>query len=153
MNQSIEDASRRDFEAAHKKLHGDHFNYRTYACGSYISAHLREHWDIWQASRQSSQSEPVAEVRYSDLAGLSMRTTSYGDSVLKQGDKLFLAAPQQAIPSGYATEYTPDMARTLILEAEGEEIPRMDEVAEILAHILNRQRLSASPTAPIESDK
>jgi hypothetical protein len=71
-DQSIEDASRKDFEAAYRKSYayrGDKENdfqlrRNTLHPDNYYEHDVIHAWEIWQAARQSSQSEPVATADY-----------------------------------------------------------------------------------------
>jgi hypothetical protein len=154
-DQSIEDASRKDFEKFHKDQYGsNHEEFELDEDGDYLGADMFERFEIWQASRQSSQSEPVAisvptapkkiwlcigdtdfdEVeregwKWNDLAEVTWATDRIDQCDIPY-IRADLAAPQQAIP-----EFTA-------------------EDLEMFADNADRYNLlSAAPTAPIESDK
>jgi hypothetical protein len=111
-----------------------------------------------QASRQSSQSEPVAwRYRYHNEGSwqVSLNQTCEADlEWLKETYKelliepLYLAAPQQAIPSGW---------KLVPIEPNGDMLcaGRELDVWNInpMPMKVYKAMLSASPTAPIESDK
>jgi hypothetical protein len=161
-DQSIEDASRSEFEAAHKELYGDTCRYRiNKETGKYIENGEQLDWELWQAARQSSQSEPVAnkqtpyancQFQICDLPG-QCKGAGRCHHPVTVADIRNLAAPQQAIPSGWKlvpvelTETMRDNAAKCRLNGQG--------VDAIYAAILSAvdYELSASPTAPIESDK
>jgi hypothetical protein len=131
-DQSIEDASRREFEEWNKK---------TYPLGSKEISHFR--WQAWQAARQSSQSEPVGE--------LSMDYQGFGSykqmKQMPEGYHKLYAAPQQAIPSGWKLvpiEPTEEMLS---------EIHLIDSFSLEALKARYKAMLEASPTAPIERDK
>jgi hypothetical protein len=149
-DQSIEDASRRDFE---KWLDST----------AWKNDSLTFHNDLyqaWQAARQSSQSEPVGQViraRVIDRVDGSQEKLGMADidwSLVKDGDLLY-AAPQQAIPSGWKLvpiEITYEM-RQAAYEVDEHDIPPSLVTGEQRLKAVWKAILSASPTAPIESDK
>jgi hypothetical protein len=92
-DQSIEDASRSEFEAKFKNYYlGKYPETR-----DYINSETAGAWEGWQAARQSSQSEPVAEVYNVDLTPDSADGTYchwfYAKTVLPIGAKIYLSAP------------------------------------------------------------
>jgi hypothetical protein len=95
MNQSIEDASRKEFK--------DLLDSMGYVSHEFYSKYeMNIAYEIWQASRQSSQSEPVAEVLLDEFNMKYIKWNAHHWShVLSAGSKLYLAAPQQAIPSEF----------------------------------------------------
>jgi hypothetical protein len=110
-------------------------------------------------ARQSSQSEPVLYARESDidhifkLKGHSHHVvatqTHSGDGVY--GVPLFLAAPQQAIPSGWIESIIRDVAELPDRNSPDDFPEAMLVTAAELEEIILRH--TASATAPIESDK
>jgi hypothetical protein len=142
MNQSIEDASRNSIIEDAKAAFGSENAPNEFALECLVRfAKLRE-------ARQSSQSEPVARYE-ADKSSYGFRKLS---DKLKNGDLLYLAAPQQAIPSGYA------LVPLIPTDAMLRPFVECEEKDLILAYrtmlIINgKSELSASPTAPIESDK
>jgi hypothetical protein len=174
MNQSIEDAERKLFEAAYR----EEYSYRGDKENDFYlrrnSLHPEKYyelcavhgWNIWKLARQSSQSEPVGRVVH------RKDTTQYGMlyTHLPEGTNLFLAAPQQAIPSGWIsvddTLPSNPEERVLAMETDGE-VYRLYyrdgkwldiDGYELLAvhawmEFPEMYDLSASPTAPIERDK
>jgi hypothetical protein len=206
-DQSIEDASRREFE---KKFNCDGLVFEEHSVTSemvyspanaqisqsWTLANLRNNqWTAWQAARQSSQSEPVAnkqtpyancQFQICDLPGqckgagrchhpitvADVRNNepvaevlldenqmkyikwnaAHWTHILSAGSKLYLAAPQQAIPSGW--KLVP-IAPTDEMKQQGWEAYR-DSNKPAPYNMLTdayKAMLSASPTAPIESDK
>jgi hypothetical protein len=121
-DQSIEDASRKDFEAAYRKSYayrGDKENdfqlrRNTLHPDNYYEHDVIHAWEIWQAARQSSQSEPVAvkqfaeEVKslcndYSSMSG-NVYITDVKNSIDAMVERFIsqptqISAPQQATPS------------------------------------------------------
>jgi hypothetical protein len=144
----IEDASRREFEAWYKKMYPK--------VDSLV--HKNEMLGCWQASRQSSQSEPVTketavkvgkETGLIDWASEDNEFFTFVDDHEISGKLVkfanhFLAAPQQAIPSGKIQGY--------LLYGDYIDAKRMEEL-NIDWKACGAIPLSASPTAPIESDK
>jgi hypothetical protein len=68
-DQSIEDASRKEFEEHFKKppFEWDMTKISTYQINEpsvYRKIYVQSAWEAWQAARQSSQSEPVATADY-----------------------------------------------------------------------------------------
>jgi hypothetical protein len=124
-----------------------------------------------QAARQSSQSEPVARLYVDSYSNAHVEVYGNAKDIIAD---VFLAAPQQAIPSE-ATEEMKDGARSFLgglelgiksfedmashLELSGAYLPRwflqskghLNKMAK--AHYIYEAMLSASPTAPIERDK
>jgi hypothetical protein len=160
MNQSIEDASRKDFEAWF-------LNDMTPRLTGSTSMVESLTWQAWQAARQSSQSEPVYQTKYSSNdIWWEITEEEYlnrNDALPKR--KLFLAAPQQAIPSGYALvpnevlvsiknlpRFTflspPEGGVRRFADTSGNWIEQYEVIKLIDDYIY-----SASPTAPIERDK
>jgi hypothetical protein len=168
-DQSIEDASRKEFEIWYKR-EGFHVPVEE----AYTA------WEAWQAARQSSQSEPVAlqpierdedmdrtyiplpggwevqtkgrgsSFRIANTKGDCPRylvTDEYLQEALEQMARdIHAAAPQQAIPSGNHLLFD---AINKVIRVHGNGQPKqMDDAVMLLKHAL-----SASPTAPIESDK
>jgi hypothetical protein len=194
MNQSIEDASRSEFEAWYEAnampLESNWF-YRE-KDGGYKLNFVENTWEGWQAARQSSQSEPVGltyvleEVNYyknktgnhrlmgvanslveamaifdkqrgTDEDYIRSAWAKEGKTTIKKVDydgafithKIteFLAAPQQAIPSGYAIV---PIEPTEAMKEKGWEAFR-DSNKPAPYNMLTdayKAMLSASPTAP-----
>jgi hypothetical protein len=113
-NQSIEDASRREFEA--------HFHFidpkkteDAWGKVTYAYSHVEAMWEGWQAARQSSQSEPVSEWLETEISAIDTwyrGSPSYERSaywfkeqvleLIKQHKSVIdnnLSAPQQASQS------------------------------------------------------
>jgi hypothetical protein len=149
-DQSIEDASRKEFEIWYKR-EGFHVPVEE----AYTA------WEAWQAARQSSQSEPVASIvqEIFDLC-IQYERSCYNTGYLHLAEKLLvlagransaikimeqtIAAPQQAIPS----------ERIAKLEKAINYLLANDLLANSHARaVANTALLSASPTAPIERDK
>jgi hypothetical protein len=157
-DQSIEDASRKEFEAYYLRKNGFDLS-KFWVNGAYPETPIANtHWMVWQASRQSSQSEPVAIVDVESNTGARL----LNNVGLTDGDLLY-AAPQQAIPSGWMPiETAPkDGTRILVGHPEHESITAKwnnntweHRAGSYVRHTPTHwQNLPASPTAPIESDK
>jgi hypothetical protein len=127
-DQSIEDASRKEFEGVLQKRVSNftpEILLERRADGKYASLLSQYSWEAWQAARQSSQSEPVAisvptapkkiwlcigdtdfdEVeregwKWNDLAEVTWSTDRIDQCDIPY-IRADLAAPQQAIPSGW----------------------------------------------------
>jgi hypothetical protein len=113
-------------------------------------------WEIWlkawQASRQSSQSEPVAVFRNTDDRYFVEFPNYHGLENIADKSPLFLAAPQQAIPSGW--QLVPKEATTeMMLEAHKLNLVGVSKGTAKVFDKIYKAMLSASPTAPIERDK
>jgi hypothetical protein len=173
-DQSIEDASRREFEvylATHPDFEGE-FLERT-VDGKYIVKIIEAHWETWKAARQSSQSEPVAtlSINIHDEYSLTLNAFEDGEddgenyarliAMLGKGHHKLYTAPQQAIPSGWisVTDNAPERIHGMkilcfgngyIFESEYEDGYWVNIGGEDFTHWMP---LPASPTAPIESDK
>jgi hypothetical protein len=119
-------------------------------------------WELWQASRQSSQSEPVDLEKECLSRGiiefdprgeyLVFKPSSVTD-VLEAIADIYLAAPQQAIPFGWLIRGGNDERYKPIKDMpwsfrEGAEKPEVAWTQQELIPVY-----TASPTAPIESDK
>jgi hypothetical protein len=163
---TIEDASRREFEAWYIKniTHGDEVYFAKDESDSYICEGIRIGFEAWQAARQSSQSEPVA-LQYVTQLAIYLHDKFYKEkspifepldnvmSVLTQIDNMIcgLAIPQQAIPSGW--KLVPIEPTEEMIEA-GREQGRTNELEfrhrNEGAVFIYKAMLSALPTAPIE---
>jgi hypothetical protein len=172
-DQSIEDASRKDFEAWALWMGFDvTINEHT---GTY-SGNTFDAWTGWQAkaSRQSSQSEPVAtawkfRTRFKldgdwfkwgncNLTGSWEIVQGLLDYAEQKQDyqveyvsfvESHLAAPQQAIPSGWRLV---PIEPTVGMKDAGEwRIRNLHSAESVYKGMLSA--CIASPTAPIESDK
>jgi hypothetical protein len=107
------------------------------------------------APHQVSQSEPVAwrHKRFPAEIYGSLEDFAYDYATTDEAEPLFLAAPQQAIPSGWKLvpiEPTKEMLDSGFEIDLEEETP---EHYEVFLRQIYSGMLSASPTAPIESDK
>jgi hypothetical protein len=146
---TIEDASRRDFEAwavKQKDVNGLPYFIVKSGNGFYADDLTNHAWNGWQAARQSSQSEPVAEVYLDEYQMKQIRWNAHHwTHILSAGSKLYLAAPQQAIPAGYALvdisklKQLQDSIKGNYYQGKEWEINTIEEL------------LSASPTAPIDN--
>jgi hypothetical protein len=104
-DQSIEDASRKEFEA--------HFHFidpkktkDSWGKVTYAYSHVEAMWEGWQAARQSSQSEPVAVFTgkfKGNVNGKQWIECELTGAMPNTGDLLY-AAPQQASHSEPASE-------------------------------------------------
>jgi hypothetical protein len=65
-DQSIEDASRREFERWYQSTYSKPVEFKRWHINPdcYANVEMQSMWEAWQASRQSSQSEPVATADY-----------------------------------------------------------------------------------------
>jgi hypothetical protein len=175
MNQSIEDAS--EFEtwfeqwrvSTWRPLPSD----ERQECPKHWAINAKHHMSIaWKAARQSSQSEPVAEYVVRSKFG---STCMFISNEVKKGDKVYLAAPQQAIPAELqeCVWLFKDKTWTTIeamgkdnfgikaylspisLSSKIQDMIKDGGYGEMANVALNDviSMLSASPTAPIESDK
>jgi hypothetical protein len=198
MNQSKEDERKRfeyDFSG---RLKLERLNLPTPSIGfdtDYADSNTNFAWIGWQASRQSSHSEPVARLYvdsysnahvevYGNVKDItadvflaaphqvsqsepvawrhkrfpaeiygSLEDFAYDYATTDEAEPLFLAAPQQAIPSGWKLvpiEPTKEMLDSGFEIDLEEETP---EHYEVFLRQIYSGMLSASPTAPIESDK
>jgi hypothetical protein len=156
MNQSIEDASRREFESAMKLNGYAKADLRFLEHGQiYMSSRIHDMWWAWQAARQSSQSEPVY-VEFQEADGLPWQPV-YNKreraDFEARGYKIreLYAAPQQAIPSGWI----PTDAEVLEWNSRNDDKfqGKVHEARTAIEDARSMHLLSASPTAPIESDK
>jgi hypothetical protein len=159
MNQSIEDASRREFEAWAKEngFKGDS-GYARNPNGEYILSLIQQMWVTWQASRQSSQSEPVAY----EFCKLCNGVGKVGEPPIPcawcrgktrpsaHAQSEFLAAPQQAIPSGLK-EFAEEVKGLCNDFSSRTGNVYIKDVQSAIDGLLELH--TASPTAPIESDK
>jgi hypothetical protein len=170
MNQSIEDASRKELHDALVALENacDERN-KCLSTQAYLMAeecpgmrdalytlddarsNARRAIANYREARQSSQSEPGA------WSEETMKQWDYWRKQIAEGDKSSaprdwfecLAAPQQAIPSGWTSADIDDTnCKTETLEQFCRDNIRLAPFFAMLANAL-----SASPTAPIESDK
>jgi hypothetical protein len=147
-DQSIEDASRNNWTTKQWAEHvGAWENEQGQVCfGSWqaLAAMLSQ---FQQDARQSSQSEPVASIIFNESEEYTI--LPLGREVFKLAPNvehgLYLAAPQQAIPSDLDA---------LIYEHTKFNVNQADDAITIkgIKSLINAV-LSASPTAPIESDK
>jgi hypothetical protein len=147
-DQSIEDASRIDHLdmvlAANRAVGCNRPQSCDYFTGDFnLTVFLEEMLKLIEA-RQSSQSEPVAYRWYEEKYG----DYNYSDvpNPHRQCEAVY-AAPQQAIPSGYA------IVPIEPTEAMLDEIHLVHEFSREALKARYKAMLSASPTAPIERDK
>jgi hypothetical protein len=178
-DQSIEDASRRDFEDSVWNIWQNDGSDKTNVCpreeqfiisdnGKYQNTVIEYFWLVWQASRQSSQGEPVGScnLRTGETKIYNHRKLQNDYGLEKPTLELFLAAPQQAIPdetlaiikelSGNYVLYTDscggDKCRyceATYGNADNQLHWHKDSCPVAKANLL----LSASPASPVESDK
>jgi hypothetical protein len=166
-DQSIEDASRREFLKVFPEP--TKYIYAHQQDAMYREWHTR--WGAWQAARQSNQSEPVA-------LGMLKNDGTYGVMWKQKLDfyatgkyqsiPLYLAAPQQAIPSGWVSvkDSLPNELDSVLVfgvlagdnESSVSEAYRDADnwysVRRVnVSSVTHWMPLPASPTAPIESDK
>jgi hypothetical protein len=144
-DQSIEDASRGEFQQWLKD---------TGRGWSEIA------FEAWQASRQSSQSEPVVVTKeVFEIIGYLVSMASIYDEAhakhyaSKLDSLLSIAAPQQAIPSGLIETlkfYANKANYKTSWDSDSNHV--MEDKGEIARNALAAYE-SASPTAPIERDK
>jgi hypothetical protein len=174
-DQSIIEQERKDFEKWYQSQYSKKIDFKRYAPNSfhYDNEDIQENYETWigcleyyrQASRQSSQSEPVAwRYRYHNEGSwqVSLNQTCEADlEWLKETYKelliepLYLAAPQQAIPAGM------EFGENLMSNEKGEVfgldtgrlVAKFSHEHESAAFVKTYNSQPASPTAPIESDK
>jgi hypothetical protein len=158
MNQSIEDASRIEFEKT--GMGKSDFVYfdkvdNVYKASASHHAQMamdkQRWWEGWQAARQSSQSEPVAVFRNTDDRYFVEFPSYDGLENIPDKSPLFLAAPQQAIPSGWKFSD----AEVLEWNSRNDDKfqGKVHEARTAIEDARSMHMLSASPTAPIERDK
>jgi hypothetical protein len=162
MNQSIEDAS--EFEAwfeqwrvsTWRPLPSD----ERQECPKHWAINAKHHMSIaWQAARQSSQSEPIAYRWGNENAWLltDEKPVSNDPSIFVQ--PLFLAAPQQAIPSDgqvYLSQNQADYLKVKLastIKSWTHELVSKDKFIELQNDYIQSFVLSASPTAPIDNGR
>jgi hypothetical protein len=166
-DQSIEDASRREFEvylATHPDFEGE-FLERT-VDGKYIVKIIEAHWETWKAARQSSQSEPVAtlSINIHDEYSLTLNAFEDGEddgenyarliAMLGKGHHKLYAAPQQAIPSGWKSLSDGQWMNIVNHDRAWESYSKEEAVHEAVKMTEAKcKENNASPAAPIESDK
>jgi hypothetical protein len=167
-DQSIIEQERKDFEKWYQSQYSKKIDFKRYAPNSfhYDNEDIQENYETWigcieyyrHADRQSSQSEPVATVCHEAAKGNRGNPVIWFKSPtsLPDGTSLY-AAPQQVQdklavypPSGWKLvpiEPTEAMLNVVLngTPYEGDNKELMREAYKIM--------LSASPTAPIESDK
>jgi hypothetical protein len=156
-DQSIEDASRKQFEAWYEAnampLESNWF-YRE-KDGGYKLNFVENTWEGWQASRQSSQSEPVGKAMVSPIDA-NYTIATFNIETVPEGTNLY-AAPQQAIPAKPPRWYQ----RSEIVQALKRMnycVPIQEELADWftmhLQYAFNKgfqKGQSASPAAPIDN--
>jgi hypothetical protein len=170
-DQSIEDASRKEFEAW--AVSQDLSIHKSPGTDKYEKGYTLDAWETWKAARQSSQSEPVAtlSINIHDEYSLTLNAFEDGEddgenyarliAMLGKGHHKLYTAPQQAIPSGWisVTDNAPERIHGMkilcfgngyIFESEYEDGYWVNIGGEDFTHWMP---LPASPTAPIESDK
>jgi hypothetical protein len=137
-DRSIEDASRKQFEAWALKEELDIEKFQ----GFYVNDYTDAKWLGWKASRQSiSQSEPLAGY-------VSKLPITNPQSIRADANDVFkvpvYAAPQQAIPSGWID------SKQLIAEINSEVTSSGSMTYKKILEIV--EQLSAAPTAPIDNN-
>jgi hypothetical protein len=158
-DQSIEGERKRfeyDFSG---RLNLERLNLPTPSIGfdtDYADSNTNFAWIGYQAARQSSQSEPFAYINPLFLELKEKGALGAEIAFFKPSDRclpIYLAAPQQAIPSGLSDDtiheliqkYHPKCLKGVKTKFEVTDWWRFAKAIE--------KALSASPTAPIERDK
>jgi hypothetical protein len=164
MDQSIEDASRKEFEVwivQGCEYHETQFRMlETFPNGDYKNTYAYTSWKAWKAARQSSQSETVAITKeVFEIIGYLVSMASIYDEAhakhyaSKLDSLLSIAAPQQAIPSGLIETlkfYANKANYKTSWDSDSNHV--MEDKGEIARNALAAYE-SAAPTAPIESNK
>jgi hypothetical protein len=170
MNQSIEDAIRREFEAKfdctglvyEKHSLSENMVYspaNAQISQSWTLANLRNNqWTAWQAARAISQSEPVAEVVEDKLADWSKphATVKWLQTDFPIGTK-FYAAPQQAMPSEQNMKRA--IYENLMIAISHAKVAEdsfsflSNQIEAMFNTEFSIRKRESSPTAPIERDK
>jgi hypothetical protein len=157
-DQSIEDASRREFEVWAKKEFKK-FNWMNFFInkGEYTEPYIEQAWRGWQAARQSSQSEPVAYMAtYKDNKRLGFSQPINVDYRYWTLHPLY-AAPQQVIPSEQNMKRA--IYENLMIAISHAKVAEdsfsflTNQIEAMFNTEFSIRKRAASPTAPIERDK
>jgi hypothetical protein len=154
-DQSIEDASIiEDAKAAGFEVYEHNGQLQVFVEGNCITRTIEKFAQLREA-RQSSQSEPVAYRWGNENAWLltDEKPVSNDPNIFVQ--PLFLAAPQQAIPSGL--KLVPiEPTHEMVMSARKADFGPLGQLGQATIRTCYKAMLSASPTSPtspIERDK
>jgi hypothetical protein len=163
-DQSIEDASRKEFEAW--AVSQDLSIHKSPGTDKYEKGYTLDAWETWKAARQSSQSEPVAtlSINIHDEYSLTLNAFEDGEddgenyarliAMLGKGHHKLYAAPQQAIPSGWKSLSDGQWMNIVNHDRAWESYSKEEAVHEAVKMTEAKcKENNASPAAPIESDK